>query len=120
MREVFSRTEIPQEDPLSLLSRYVDIAPHRIIGEVIDEMNLPRKNCRYSTSRMCGVAYFYFTLTWERLPRKGSGIGHRDEEGRLPDRVIFTYQGDGDIAAIGTAETIHAARSRREFLHDFC
>ncbi|HQB29690.1 MAG TPA: thiamine pyrophosphate-dependent enzyme [Syntrophales bacterium] len=44
-----------------------------------------------------------------RLHRRGHGRGAPGIKRVLPDRIVFSYQGDGDIAAIGTAETIHAA-----------
>jgi 2-oxoglutarate ferredoxin oxidoreductase subunit beta len=81
---------------------------HRLVGEVIDEMDLREKIIGVPPAGCAVLAYNYFDIDMGSLPRKGC----RPATGLkrvLPDRVIFTYQGDGDIAAIGTAETIHAA-----------
>ena len=45
----------------------------------------------------------------QAAPRPRTGSGNRDSSAAIPDNVVFTYQGDGDLAAIGTAETVHAA-----------
>jgi 2-oxoglutarate ferredoxin oxidoreductase subunit beta len=64
----------------------------------------------------CAVlAYFYFDIDMgEASHGRGAALATGMKRA-LPDRVIFTYQGDGDIAAIGTAETIHAAARGEKF-----
>ena len=82
---------------------------HKLIGEVIDEMGLEEKTIGIAPVG-CGVfAYNYLDIDWQeaahgRAPAIASAIKRLN-----PDKMVFTYQGDGDLAAIGTAETIHAA-----------
>ncbi len=81
---------------------------HRLICEVIDELG-ERENTIAVAPVGCAVlAYDYWDFdTMEaahgRTPAVATGVKRV-----LPDRLVFTYQGDGDLAAIGTAEIIHA------------
>lgn len=82
---------------------------HRMVAEVIDEMEI-----RDNTIGVCPVgcsvfAYDYFNVdmfqaSHGRAPAVATGIKRS-----LPDRMVFAYQGDGDLASIGTAEIVHAA-----------
>ena len=82
---------------------------HRLIAEIIDELGI-RENTIGVAPVGCAVsAYNYFNFDVSeaahgRTPAVATGIKRA-----LPDRIVFSYQGDGDLAAIGTAETIHAA-----------
>ena len=82
---------------------------HRIIGEVIDELGI-KSDCIGISSVGCSVlTYEYFDIDMQeashgRAPAVATGIKRVH-----PDKVVFTYQGDGDLASIGTAEIIHAA-----------
>lgn len=82
---------------------------HRIIAELIDEMGLEDKTIGVAPVGCAVFAYNYIDVDWVeaahgRAPAVATAL-HRLN----PDRLVFTYQGDGDLAAIGTAETIHAA-----------
>lgn len=82
---------------------------HRLVAEVIDDMGI-----RDHTVGVCPVgcsvfAYDYFNIdmfqaSHGRAPAVATGVKRC-----LPDRMVFTYQGDGDLASIGTAEIVHAA-----------
>jgi 2-oxoglutarate/2-oxoacid ferredoxin oxidoreductase subunit beta len=82
---------------------------HRLIAEVLDEMNI-RDNTIGVAPVGCSVfAYNYFDCDFVeaahgRAPAMATGIKRV-----LPDRTVFTYQGDGDLASIGMAEIMHAA-----------
>lgn len=87
----------------------------RLVAEVVDEMGLRGRTVGVAPVGCAVTAYDYwdFDVTEAahgRPPAVASGIKRV-----LPDRLVFTYQGDGDLAAIGTAETIHAA-ARGELL----
>ena len=81
---------------------------HKLIAEVIEEMGMEEKTVGVSPVGCAVFAYNYLDIDWEeaahgRAPALATAIK------RLwPDRLVFTYQGDGDLACIGTAETIHA------------
>ena len=78
------------------------------IAEVIEEMGLEDKAVGISPVGCAVFIYNYLDIDWQeaahgRAPALATAIK------RLwPDRLVFTYQGDGDLACIGTAETIHA------------
>lgn len=82
---------------------------HRLVAEVLDELDV-RENTIGVASVGCSVfAYNYFDCDFAeaahgRAPAMATGIKRVH-----PDRFVFTYQGDGDLASIGTAEILHAA-----------
>ena len=81
---------------------------HRIVCEVIDELNIREKTIAVAPVGCAVLAYDYWNFdTTEashgRTPAVATGIKRVH-----PNKLVFTYQGDGDLAAIGTAETIHA------------
>ena len=81
---------------------------HKLVAEVIEEMGMAEKTIAISPVGCAVFAYKYIDVDWQeaahgRAPALASAVK------RLwPDRLVFTYQGDGDLACIGTAETIHA------------
>ncbi len=82
---------------------------HRIIAEVLDEMNLTGKTIGVAPVGCAVFAYYYINTDFVeaahgRAPAMATGIKRL-----LPDRVVFTYQGDGDLASIGMGEIVHAA-----------
>ncbi|MBQ6568649.1 MAG: 2-oxoglutarate oxidoreductase [Clostridia bacterium] len=82
---------------------------HRLVAEVIDELGIVGKTVGVAPVGCSVFAYNYFNCDMVeaahgRAPAVATGLKRA-----LPDNVIFTYQGDGDLAAIGTAETVHAA-----------
>ncbi len=82
---------------------------HRLIGEVIDELGIREKTIGVAPVGCAVLAYDYFNIDMTeaahgRTPAVATGIKRI-----LPETVVFTYQGDGDLAAIGTSEIIHAA-----------
>lgn len=82
---------------------------HRLIAETIDELGIREKTIGVAPVGCSVFIYNYFDIDFAeaahgRAPAMATGIKRA-----LPDRVVFTYQGDGDLAAIGTAEIMHAA-----------
>lgn len=81
---------------------------HKLVAEVIEEMGLAERTIGICPVGCAVFAYRYLDIDWVeaahgRAPAVGTALK------RLwPDRLVFTYQGDGDLACIGTAETIHA------------
>ena len=81
---------------------------HRLIAEVLDELGVADRTIGMAPVGCAVFAYNYFNLDFAvaahgRAPAMATGIKRV-----LPDRVVFTYQGDGDLAAIGLAEITHA------------
>jgi len=82
---------------------------HRLIAEVIDEMDLRERVVGVNSAGCSVFAYHYFDIDMAESAH-GRGLAVATGLKRAsPGSVVFTYQGDGDLAAIGTAETIHAA-----------
>lgn len=81
---------------------------HKLLAEVLDEMGLEDRAVGIAPVGCAVFAYNYIDVDWVeaahgRAPAVATAISRLN-----PEDVVFTYQGDGDLAAIGTAETIHA------------
>jgi 2-oxoglutarate/2-oxoacid ferredoxin oxidoreductase subunit beta len=88
---------------------------HRLIAEVIDEMGIREKTVGIAPVGCAVLAYNYFTFDFQeaahgRAPAMATGIKRV-----RPDLMVFTYQGDGDLASIGMGEIIHAANRGEKF-----
>ena len=82
---------------------------HRVMTELIDEMNLQDKAIGIPPPGCSVFAYHYFDVDMvESAHGRGAAVATGIKRA-FPEAIVFTYQGDGDLAAIGTAETIHAA-----------
>ncbi len=82
---------------------------HRLVAEVLDELGIEGKAIGVAPVGCSVFAYDYWECDMQqaahgRAPAVATGIKRVH-----PDKVVFTYQGDGDLASIGTAETVHAA-----------
>ncbi|WP_165020575.1 thiamine pyrophosphate-dependent enzyme [Dysgonomonas sp. ZJ279] len=82
---------------------------HKLIAEVIDELNIREITIGIAPVGCAVFAYNYLDIDWQEAAH-GRAPALATAAKRLnPSKMVFTYQGDGDLAAIGTAETIHAA-----------
>ena len=82
---------------------------HRLVAEAIDELGIEGKTVGVAPVGCSVMAYDYFTCDMVeaahgRAPAVATGLKRC-----MPENIIFTYQGDGDLASIGMAETVHAA-----------
>ena len=82
---------------------------HKLVAEVIEEMGAEHSAIAIAPVGCAVMAYNYIDVDWieaahGRAPAIATAVKRLN-----PSRLVFTYQGDGDLAAIGTAETIHAA-----------
>ena len=82
---------------------------HRLIAEVIDELEIGERVIGVPPAGCAVLAYNYLDVDMAEAAHGRAAAVATGIKRVLPDRIVFTYQGDGDIAAIGTAETIHAA-----------
>lgn len=82
---------------------------HKLVAEVIEEMGLQEKTIGVAPVGCAVFAYNYLDIDWQQAAHGRAPAVATAIKRLLPDRNVFTYQGDGDLAAIGTAETIHAA-----------
>jgi len=88
---------------------------HRLIAEVIDELGIRGRTVGIAPVGCAVLAYNYFTFDFQeaahgRAPAMATGIKRV-----RPDLVVFTYQGDGDLASIGMGEIIHSANRGEKF-----
>ena len=109
MKQVFTRPASLAETPMHYCPGCTHGVAHRLVAEVLDELGLSGRTIGVASVGCSVFAYNYFNLDFQqaahgRAPAVATGIKRV-----LPDRVVFTYQGDGDLAAIGTAEIVHAA-----------
>lgn len=82
---------------------------HKLVAEVIEDLGIDDRTVGVAPVGCAVFAYNYIDVDWVeaahgRAPAVATAISRLN-----PENVVFTYQGDGDLAAIGTAETIHAA-----------
>lgn len=82
---------------------------HRLIAEVIDELGIREKTIGVASVGCSVLAYNYFETDFVQAPHGRAPAVATGVKRARPDTVVFTYQGDGDMAAIGTSEIIHAA-----------
>lgn len=82
---------------------------HKVIAEVIMELGLQEKTIGIAPVGCAVFAYKYLDIDWQEAAHGRAPALATAVKRLLPDKMVFTYQGDGDLAAIGTAETIHAA-----------
>lgn len=109
MKKVFERPKSLKKEPFRYCSGCGHSLIHRLIAESIDKLGIRDRVIGIAPVGCAVFAYDYFNfdvleVAHGRPPAAATGLKRI-----LPDRIIFSYQGDGDLAAIGTAEIIHAA-----------
>ena len=104
------------EKPKSLTDNVLHYCPgcthgivHRLVAEVIDELGIEGRTIGIAPVGCSVMAYDYFTVDMVeaahgRAPAVATGVKRSD-----PSKIVFTYQGDGDLASIGMCETVHSA-----------
>lgn len=105
---VYEKPKVMNDTPMHYCPGCSHGVVHKLLGEIIQEMDIQEKTIGVAPVGCAVFAYQYLDIDWQqaahgRAPALATAIKRL-----LPDRVVFTYQGDGDLAAIGTAETIHA------------
>jgi 2-oxoglutarate ferredoxin oxidoreductase subunit beta len=82
---------------------------HRITCEVIDELGIQDRTIGVPPPGCSVFAYYYFDVDMIESPHGRGAAVATGIKRAYPESIVFTYQGDGDLAAIGTTETLHAA-----------
>ena len=106
---VFKRPEYMKEAPFHYCPGCGHSIIHRLVAEVIEELDIGEKTIGVPPAGCAVLAYDYFDIDMGEAPHGRGAALATGLKRILPDKIVFSYQGDGDIAAIGTAETIHAA-----------
>lgn len=106
---VFEKPKVLNDKPMHYCPGCSHGVVHKLIGEIIDEMDMQEKTIAIAPVGCAVFAYEYLDIDWQQAAHGRAPALATAVKRLLPDRLVFTYQGDGDLAAIGTAETIHAA-----------
>jgi 2-oxoglutarate ferredoxin oxidoreductase subunit beta len=108
--------------PIALSDQHTHYCPgcthgviHRLVAEVIDELGVRGRTVGIAPVGCAVLAYNYFTFDFQeaahgRAPAVATGVKRV-----RPDLIVFTYQGDGDLASIGMGEIVHAANRGEKF-----
>lgn len=113
---VYKKSAVLTEDIMHYCPGCGHSTAHRIIAEVIEEEGIQSETIGISPVGCSVFLYNYLDIDWQeaahgRAPALATAIKRL-----TPEKFVFTYQGDGDLAAIGTAETIHACNRGENFL----
>ena len=102
------------ESPPTLIDTQMHYCPgcshsvvNRLIMEVVNELNIQDKTIGVAPVGCAVLAYNYMDIDMQQAAHGRATAVATGIKRVLPDRIVFTYQGDGDLAAIGTGETIH-------------
>ncbi|MBO5223135.1 MAG: 2-oxoglutarate oxidoreductase [Clostridia bacterium] len=107
--KVFDKPKALTDAPLHYCPGCTHGIIHRLVAEAIDELGIEGKTVGVAPVGCAVMAYDYFACDMVeaahgRAPAVATGLKRA-----MPENIIFTYQGDGDLASIGMAETVHAA-----------
>ncbi|MBQ6677386.1 MAG: 2-oxoglutarate oxidoreductase [Clostridia bacterium] len=109
MKTVYERPKALSDVPLHYCPGCTPGIIHKLVAQTIDELGIEDRTVGIASVGCSVFAYNYFECDMiqaahGRAPAVATGVKRTH-----PDTVVFTYQGDGDLAAIGTAETVHIA-----------
>ncbi len=105
---VYKRTDLLTEKALSYCPGCGHGTAHRIIMEVLEEMNIQSETIGVAPVGCSVLAYEFMNIDMTQAAHGRAPAVATAIKRLFPEKFVFTYQGDGDLAAIGTAETIHA------------
>jgi 2-oxoglutarate ferredoxin oxidoreductase subunit beta len=107
--------EVVYKRPKTLLDKRMHYCPgcfhatiHKLLMEIVEEMGIQEKTVGVCPVGCSVFAYDYMDIDMQEAAHGRAAAVATAIKRMLPDRYVFSYQGDGDLAAIGTAETIHA------------
>jgi 2-oxoglutarate/2-oxoacid ferredoxin oxidoreductase subunit beta len=93
---------------------------HRILAEVLQEADLQETTVGVSPVGCSVLMYNFMNIDMQQAAHGRAPAVATAIKRLMPDKFVFTYQGDGDLAAIGTAETIHACNRGENILDHLC
>ena len=121
--EKASEMDLVYSRPESLLDVRMHYCPgcghtttHKILMEVIDQLDIQEETIGVAPVGCAVLAYEYLNVDMHQAAHGRATAVATGIKAVQPDKYVFTYQGDGDLAAIGTAETIHSANRGENFL----
>lgn len=105
---VYKKTELMTDNTLSYCPGCGHGTAHRVVMEVIDEMGIQEQTIGIAPVGCSVLAYEFMNVDMQQAAHGRAPALATAVKRLMPEKFVFTYQGDGDLAAIGTAETIHA------------
>ena len=113
---VYSKSALLEDVPMHYCPGCSHGVVHKVLAELIEELDLQEKTVGVAPVGCSVFAYNYIDIDWQeaahgRAPAVATGIARVN-----PDKFVFTYQGDGDLASIGTAEIMHACNRGENIL----
>ncbi|MDR1003358.1 MAG: 2-oxoglutarate oxidoreductase [Oscillospiraceae bacterium] len=109
MAVVFEKTKGLTDAPLHYCPGCTHGIVHRLVAEVMEELGVLDKAVGVAPVGCAVFNYDYFSCDMVQAPHGRAQAVATGIKRAVPENVVFSYQGDGDLAAIGTAETVHAA-----------
>lgn len=106
---VFQKPQALTDAPLHYCPGCTHGIVHRLVAQAIDELGVEGRAVGVASVGCSVMCYDYFACDMVQAPHGRAQAVATGLKRARPENVIFTYQGDGDLAAIGTAETVHAA-----------
>ncbi|MBE0674442.1 MAG: 2-oxoglutarate oxidoreductase [Bacteroidales bacterium] len=112
----YKRSEVMTDKTLSYCPGCGHGTAHRILAEVIEEADIQENTIGVSPVGCSVLMYNFMNIDMQQAAHGRAPAVATAIKRLMPDRFVFTYQGDGDLAAIGTAETIHACNRGENIL----
>jgi len=109
MKKVFGRTRTLRDTHTHYCPGCGHGIAHRLVAEVIDELGIRERTIGIAPVGCAVIAYYYWDLDICEAPHGRPPAVATGMKSVKPENIVFTYQGDGDLAAIGFNETIHTA-----------
>ena len=109
MQTVYAKSKLLTDVPLSYCPGCSHGIVHKLVAESIEELGVAGRTVGVAPVGCAVLSHEFFNLDMVQAPHGRAPAVATGLHRALPQNLVFTYQGDGDLAAIGTAETIHAA-----------
>jgi len=123
IKESIDGMELVYKKPSTLTDTVLHYCPgcghsvvHRVLMEVVEELGIQDKTVGVAPVGCSVFAYHYMDIDMQEAAHGRASAVATGIKRMLPDRYVFSYQGDGDLAAIGTAETIHTVNRGENLL----
>lgn len=113
---VYSRTKLLTDKVMHYCPGCAHSVVHRILMEVVEELDLQSNTIGVAPVGCSVFAYHYLDIDMQQAAHGRATAVATGIKRVLPEKTVFTYQGDGDLAAIGTAETIHTCNRGENIL----
>jgi len=109
VKKVFERPRAPKDTPTHFCPGCTHGTAHRLVADAIDHFGLRERTIGVACVGCAVFMYDYFDIDVIEAPHGRAPAVATGVKRVQPDKIVFTYQGDGDLASIGTSEIIHAA-----------